>query len=313
MYSKATALAIAIALVTSTAFPAAAQDGVFDMGALTSTLSIDHVTQSERARARAQRGPSLGRVVSSSLRQPARATAYSAASTAALRYAPSLERRRANYAQFVTKTRAVDPNGADKLQALLASTDVVASMGPSLAKFGLRTDNLADAYTVWWMNAWQAAHGDSTQYGKPTIQAVRAQAASAIASAPGFGTIDDSTKQELSEIFLIQGAILEASLSKWKDDPDMLRKLGVATRQGARKSDVDLDAMTLTERGFVPSGRTGEADPAPDAEPTALAAASTAPPATPAAASPPYILIAAAGGAGLGGVFLLGKMMGKKG
>lgn len=50
----------------------------------------------------------------------------------------------------------------------------------------------------------------------------------------------------------------------------------------------------------------------PGTEPAALASAvSTPAPASP--ATPPYILIAAAGGARLGGVFLRGKMIGKKG
>lgn len=47
---------LSIVLVTLSLTPAAAgaQDGVFDMGQLTATLSQDHNTQRERARARQQ-------------------------------------------------------------------------------------------------------------------------------------------------------------------------------------------------------------------------------------------------------------------
>lgn len=62
--------------------------------------------------------------------------------------------------------------------------------------------------------------------------------------------------------------------------------------------------MTLTQGGFVPADRRGEADTG-----KANALASTTPP----PAQPPYALIAAAGGAGLGAVFLIGKAMGRKG
>ena len=50
-------MAIIAALLVA-AVPAAGQDlgGVFDMGQLTGTLSTDHVTQSERARAEHRRG-----------------------------------------------------------------------------------------------------------------------------------------------------------------------------------------------------------------------------------------------------------------
>lgn len=43
-------LAVASATGASSPSPTYAQDGAFDMGALTSTLSTDHVTQAERAR-----------------------------------------------------------------------------------------------------------------------------------------------------------------------------------------------------------------------------------------------------------------------
>jgi hypothetical protein len=89
------------------------------------------------------------------------------------------ERTRANLAQFVAKSRTVDPQGAAAMQQLFASTDIIAAMGQELAKYGLRTDNVADCYAVWWVSAWQAANGDTSDITRPTAQATKAQAARA--------------------------------------------------------------------------------------------------------------------------------------
>jgi hypothetical protein len=74
--------------------------------------------------------------------------------------------------------------------------------------------------------------------------------------------------------------------------------------------------MTLTENGFVPSSKRSSFDdrdvPGPsgyEVREQALAANDNAT----RDLAPNYALIAAAGGAGLGGMFLLGKAMGRKG
>ena len=142
------------------------------------------------------------------------------------------------------------------------------------------------------------------------MQAVKQQSANALASTPEFSTANDATKQEMAEAMMMQAMLISASVDTYKDDPAMMRKLGAAVRKGAKASGLDLDTMTLTDDGFVPAKKTGAADPAPGTPETALAANASA---VPAGASPPYLLIAAAGGAGLGGVFLLGRMFGRRG
>jgi hypothetical protein len=229
-------------------------------------------------------------------------------------FEPSVTRRRANLAKFVEKTRATDPKGAAKMATMFASSDPIAMLGAGIAGYGLRTDNAADAYTVYWMTAWQAAHGDTSDFTRSQAQAVKAQSAGALVATPEFIAANDATKQEFAEAMMVQAMLISASLDTYKNNPAMMRQLGAAVRKGAKASGLDLDAMTLTDQGFVPSGKTGAADPAPGAAEQALAAnAAATPPVAANDTSPPYILLAAAGGAGLGGVFLLGKMMGKRG
>lgn len=86
---------------------------------------------------------------------------------AAMAYRPDPVRRRSNLAQFVAKTRAVDPAGADDLEKLFAQTDFIAAIGQAMAKQGLRLDNLADAYATWWVTAWQATAAITTMSALP--------------------------------------------------------------------------------------------------------------------------------------------------
>lgn len=106
---------------------------------------------------------------------------------------------------------------------------------------------------------------------------------------------------------MVQAALISATQQTYGNDPTMARNLASVVRRGAAASGVDLDAMTLTEQGFVPAKETGAADLAPGTEPRALAAANDA------GAGPSYGFLAAAGGAGLGAAFLVGKALGRKG
>lgn len=168
------------------------------------------------------------------------------------RYTPSAERRRDNLARFVAKTRAKDPVGAARLQALAASSDIIGAMGKQLAPFGLRTDDVADAYAAWWISAWLASRGRTDLPTRDQIAAVKAQAAQALGSTPAFAGASDATKQEIAEAHLIQAALIESYMEKGRGDQKRLRGIAEAVRQGARRSGLDLDSMELTSNGFVP-------------------------------------------------------------
>jgi hypothetical protein len=221
----------------------------------------------------------------------------------------SATNRRANLARFVKKSRMVDPAGAAQMEQMFASMDVIEAMRAPLSAYGFRIDNVADAYAAYWMNAWAAAHGDTSESSRTTAQAVKAQSARALAAAPEFQSANDATKQEFAEALLVQAAMISATVDTYKNDPNMMRQIGAAVRKGAKASGLDLDAMTLTDEGFVPARKTGAADTDPTAPDAQLASAAP----TTNDHNPPYLLMAAAGGAGTGGVFMLGKMMRRRG
>jgi len=171
---------------------------------------------------------------------------------ASFRYRPDMARRRANLARFVERSRAADPRGADDLAALFAQGDFIERMRPELAKYGLAVDNLADAYTVWWIAAWQASRGRSDDVSATTAAAVRRQVVQSLASTPAFGSAGDAAKQEMAEALLVQGMLLAAALEQAKGDREQMAALSRAATQGARGMGIDLSAMSLTGKGFVP-------------------------------------------------------------
>jgi hypothetical protein len=229
---------------------------------------------------------------------------------ATLIYSSSTSRTRANLARFVEKTRATDPTGAAKMAEIFASADIIAVIDQKMQQtYGMRANNVADAYAVWWVSAWMGSKGRSDDATPGQMAMVKRQATNALAATPEFASATDAGKQELAEALLVQAALIGDTIDTYASDPAMLAKARAAIAKGASGMGLDLSKMILTDQGFVPSRKTGAADPAPGAPDAQLASAAP----TTNDNNPPYLLMAAAGGAGIGGVFMLGKMMGRRG
>ena len=168
-------------------------------------------------------------------------------------YKVSLSNRKKNLDSIVNKTRANSPKDADALAKIFASTDIIDDVGKGIAPYGLKTNNVADAYAVYWMTAWQAAHGDTSDFTTSQSQAVKQQAANALLATAEFVSATDAIKQEMAEAYLVQAALIQASVDVAQTDRTIAKGLPSAVRKGAKASGLDLDAMTLTDEGFVPA------------------------------------------------------------
>jgi hypothetical protein len=233
------------------------------------------------------------------------------ASSASLTYSPNRKRTNQNLQSFADKTRAVDPAQAEQLEQLFASTDIMAQISGVMSSVGLSKKNVADAFALYWVNAWQVAHGDSSTPSAETMKAVATQAARGLSQSPEFANANEAQKQEMAEALMIQGVMIASAFEQLAGNAVQLKAVGKAVKQGASASGLELDTMTLTEEGFREGGPRKRSD-ASDATETekALAANDTG---SDGDGATNYALIAAAAGAGLGGVFLLGKVMGRKG
>lgn len=172
-----------------------------------------------------------------------------------LGFTPSKARRSANLAAFVEKTRTVDPNGAADLQRLFAEGDIVERIGAVIAPVGLRTDNLADVYALWWITAWQATRGDNDTLGRDMYAAVRAQSAKALNGAGSPARASDAEKQELAEALLVQTMLIDVAVDQAKGNPALMRQVKAAVAKGARGMGLDMAGMEITGGGFVPNGK----------------------------------------------------------
>jgi hypothetical protein len=168
-----------------------------------------------------------------------------------LNFQVSASRREQNLSQFVEKTRAIDPQGAAQMTQLFASTDVIDAIGQDLAPYGLRVNNVADAYTVYWINAWLGAHGRQDDVSAAQVAAVKNQTLMVLSATPQFSAATDAQKQELAEALLIQSALIEAAIDYAASDPTLLEQTKAAIAQGAQNFGLDLYQMNLTPQGFL--------------------------------------------------------------
>ncbi|MGV3616451.1 MAG: DUF6683 family protein [Fimbriimonas sp.] len=171
-----------------------------------------------------------------------------------LAFTPSAPRRRENLKAFLAKMRTKDPKTAAGLEKLFAQKDIIAEMGKIMGPYGLRTDNVADAYALWWVSAWQASRGREMKPNRALFLAVRAQAGRALGAAMKTTRVTDATKQQVAEACLMHALLIDAAVEKAKGNPARLREIGQAVSQGARASGVNLAAMDLTPNGFVLKG-----------------------------------------------------------
>ena len=182
--------------------------------------------------------------------QPAAPTA---ANPAALRYAPSTARRRSNLNGMIANMRRADPAGAAELQRIFATEDFIELAGRGLAPYGLRTDNVADAYAAWWVNAWLAWAGDASDTRPAQARAVSDQAGRALLATPAFVNATDAEKQALAESLIVQAALIGGATERLKTDPSQKAQLRAAMTQAGRSMGLDFSAMRLTPTGFVPN------------------------------------------------------------
>jgi len=231
-------LALAAAIGASSPAPTLAQDGAFDMGALTATLSTDNVTQAERAR-------SINDQIFNPPPSPVPATG------AAFTYRYDRARTRQNLRNFIART-PVEAGRAELERQLAAQPGLMDEISAGARSFGFDPHDVADAYAMWWMNAWLVASKHDEVPDAATVEAVKRQVRNAFAATPDFAKTSDAERQEYAEALLLQATMLGSAFEQLKNDPRMLDQLANAAHQGAKASGIDLSRMSLTQSGFVP-------------------------------------------------------------
>ena len=107
---------------------------------------------------------------------------------------------------------------------------------------------------MWWISAWDAAHGNTGTRSASVYTAVKQQAAEAMLNTPKLTGASAALKQEMAEALTVHTLLIDIAMEHAKNDPAQLKAVGQAAATGARRMGVDLSAMTLTAQGFQGAG-----------------------------------------------------------
>jgi hypothetical protein len=224
--------------------PVAQAQGVFDMGILTNTLSIDHVTQSERKRASGQSGTTRSR-------RSTRSSTKNAGASTTMPFAQSATLRKQHLASFVAGVRRADPGNAAQLEKLFTSQDVFKFTDIWMKKYGLKSNNLADPLAVYFTTTWLVARGSNADPTKAQIIGVRNQMARALGNAPAFKRVTATQKQALADNLVLQSYLFSAYLEAGKTKPLLKEQSKQLAALSVQKSfGVNIKAVKLTNLGL---------------------------------------------------------------
>jgi hypothetical protein len=212
--------------IAITAYPSISRaQGVFDLGALTNTLTVGTSDKTT--------------------------TAAPIVPAATFTFQPSPEVRRQNVANFVKAMREVNADAAGQMEQAFATMDVIDEIGKGVAPFGLRNDNIVDAYTVYLINAWMASNGRTDVNTKEQADGTRNMVLATFSAAPDLQKLTQIDKQKFAEALLLQAFLYDAMLQATASDPAALARVKNETKAGAKAMGIDVDQFDLTANGLI--------------------------------------------------------------
>lgn len=160
----------------------------------------------------------------------------------------------------------------DSLAAAFAERSPVAIWLDLVAKDGLRSNNVADALTSYWVLNWITANGFYT--AKVDNAPIQRQLRIAFYSDRNFRSLSDMKKQELAEGYILNFLLEHAALNRaveTRDVPTLNQLANAAIRRFQRDMGVNLLALEPSEEGFrarrpPTQPRTAEPQPAAPSE-----------------------------------------------
>lgn len=167
------------------------------------------------------------------------------------RFLPSVAARQRTLAGLVSKARTTDPQAADALQRDFAKGDPIAAIAPGLARYGLRTDDVADAMTAYLVSAWYGVRGSNEDPPRAKVRATREQMHRVLLSTSSFASTSNEAKQQMSDAFLLQLMVTDRLVTDAKGDPSKMDSVKSTIGQTVLNTfKLDLTKMKLTDQGL---------------------------------------------------------------
>jgi hypothetical protein len=244
-----------------------------------------------------------------------------------LAFTPNMQRRRAQLNTLAEQIGRANPGRTEEFRSLFlgnGSGDIIQQMQSEVSRYGLKTNNLAHAYALLWVDCWKMSQGDiESQLDTGQIKSVVAVAELALGSSPAIRNLNMTDKQALTDAMWIQLFVLSSAAEGVKTNMTTMSDFQKGVRQVAKTFNVDIDNFTLTPNGFVNAAAKKRSD-ATEALPggqqsgadgTQMASASATKGDTDEGTGSgllPGVLIAGLAGSTLAAAFLYGKNKGAK-
>lgn len=160
--------------------------------------------------------------------------------------------RQATLNAIVDSLSKDNPASRSELQAVLIDQNLFGILDTAIQKYGMRTNNLADSYTLYWIASWEAAHNSEPKESPPAqVKAVKAQVVSFLSNVDALHDMTATEKQQLSDTLLVNAALLEMMAEASKTNPQFQQSRAQAGRAGAAAFGLFIDGITLTGTGFT--------------------------------------------------------------
>ena len=160
----------------------------------------------------------------------------------------STELRKQNQQKFLS---AMDATYPGVFTAEAHEQDLMALLGQALEKYGLRVDNLGDAFTAWLMISHSIVTQDEAEPTPEQVAGTKKLAEDAMLALPDLTQMSDADKQTTAEALLLQAMLNETVYDVTKEhQPDNLQKVIEDVRSAARESSIDLDKFVMTPNGL---------------------------------------------------------------
>jgi hypothetical protein len=172
-----------------------------------------------------------------------------------LTFTPNIPRRKDYFNALLAQYDQAAPGTSAQMRPLLFGEndgDIIQKIQKQVgAQYGLKTNNIADAYAVYWITAWEAANGIFDSPTPPAqMKAVRAQVANILLSVPEIAEDSDINKQAYAENLLTQSVIISSFGGHVKADPANMPKVRAAVLANAKALGVRIETFELTPTGF---------------------------------------------------------------
>lgn len=174
------------------------------------------------------------------------------ASLASLSYRPSASLSNQLRERFWNQIKADNPQAATEIDTALKFQDVVGQFNKDVAPFGLRSDNVGDSFTAYWIVMWMVANQEPIP-SLDKVKAARAQISNVILNNPSISQGNDARKQTISET-LIYETMMAISMNNQFNKigpPSRVKALADQAHQNMLRRGVDMRSFQLTSTGFV--------------------------------------------------------------